>query len=264
MDLVDRLQKTSWGKGKQSRPKRSTCNSLVQSLFGPVQRPTLRLDMPFTPHDAAQHMIARATALVALAARLSRKDARQLVGTEGGRPVRDDLRRLAIVMAVAALDTYMHRLVVSRAYSQAPMPRTLADMTVRFGDLVNQADAAVVAHREARDTRPRVPAKRLLRERLLRETFQRYERVSEALAMAGKPKSWKEIAKAMPSSPTQEVVKMTLDTLVERRNAIVHEGDYERLDRPQRARVATVSPREARQSVKFISDLIEAIHQVTT
>jgi hypothetical protein len=208
-------------------------------------------------------MIERAEALVALAARLSRGDARKLVGVRAGRPVRDDLRRLAIVMAVAALDTYMHRLVVSRAYAQEPMPRKLADLTVRFGDLIDQADVAVVAHNEGRDTRPRVGAKRLLRERLLRETFQRYERVSDALAMAGKPKSWKDIAAAMPGQPTQEQVKARLDSLVDRRNAIVHEGDYERLDRPQQARVNHVSPSEARDSVKFISDLIEAIHQIT-
>jgi hypothetical protein len=209
-------------------------------------------------------MVGRARALVDLAARLSRGDARQLVGAAGGRSVRDDLRRLAIVMAVAALDTYMHRLVVSRAYKRSPMPAKLADITVRFGDLVEQADLAVIAHKDDRDTRPRVAAKRLLRERLLRETFQRYERVSEALAMAGKPKSWREIAAAMPGSLKQEDVKTRLDALVERRNAIVHEGDYERLDRPQQAKVVLVSPREARDSVRFVSDLIEAIHQITS
>jgi hypothetical protein len=209
-------------------------------------------------------MIGRAEALVALSARLSRVDARQLLGDRVGRTVRDDLRRLAIVMAVAALDTYMQRLVVSNAYKQTPMPRKLADVTIRFGDLIELADAAVVASREDRNIRPRVPAKRLLRERLLRETFQRYERVGEAMAMAGKAKSWEDIAAAMPGGLTQEAVRSSLNSLVERRNAIVHEGDYERLDRPQRATVTRVSPREARQSVKFISDLIGAIHQLTS
>jgi hypothetical protein len=42
------------------------------------------------------------------------------------------------------------------------------------------------------------------------------------------------------------------------------EGDYERLDRPQVAKVVLVSPREARASVKFFADLIEAIHKVTS
>jgi hypothetical protein len=145
-------------------------------------------------------MIGRARALIDLAARLSRKDARDLIGGRADRVVRDDLRRLAVVVAVGALDTYMHRLIVSRAYKQKPMPRKLADVTIRFGDLIEQAETAVAAHREGCDTRPKAPAKRILRERLLRETFQRHERVSEALAMAGKPQSWDEIAGPCPAS----------------------------------------------------------------
>src|SRR4051794_28516274 len=120
--------------------------------------------MPFTPYDAARHMMDRAEALVDLAGRLSLKEVRAVVGRRGRLSVRSDVRRLSIVMAVAALDTYMHRLIVSRAYLHDPMPAALANVTVRFGDLVGQADAAVAAHREGRNTKPRVPAKKLLRE----------------------------------------------------------------------------------------------------
>src|SRR5205085_7078016 len=122
-------------------------------------------------------------------------------------------------------------------------------VTVRFGDLIEQAETAVAAHSEGRDTRPKAPAKRVLRERLLRETFQRHERVSEALAMAGKPQSWDAIAGAMPGKPAAKDVKVRLNRLVERRNAMVHEGDYERLDRPQRGKLVEVSPSEAKESV---------------
>ncbi len=209
--------------------------------------------MAFAPYDASVHMIARAEGLLSLATRLTKKN-------EGA--VRDDLRRLAIVMAVAALDTYMHRLIVSRAYDHRVMPPKLADVTIRFGDLIRQAEAAVEARKEDRDARPKVPAKRLLRERLSRDTFQRHERVSEALAMAGKSDSWKLIAAAMPRSPSQEKVKAELNALVDRRNAIVHEGDYKRLDRPQRAMLNEIKLREAQNSVKFVSDLIQAIHDV--
>jgi hypothetical protein len=68
----------------------------------------------------------------------------------------------------------------------------------------------------------------------------------------------------MPGKPAAKDVKMRLNRLVERRNAMVHEGDYERLDRPQRGRLLEMSPSEARESVKFLSDLINAIHEVTS
>ncbi len=182
--------------------------------------------MPFTPYDAANHMLDRAEALLDLARTLTRKPTRDALppglASAAGRPVRDDLRRLALVMAVAALDTYMHRLVVSRAYLHEDLPLKLADVTVRFGDLIDQADAAVIAHNEGRRSRPRVAAKRLLRERLLRETFQRPDRVTDALSMAGVPKAWSVIAAAMAGAPKPEDLRSTLNALVERRNAIVH------------------------------------------
>ena len=78
--------------------------------------------------------------------------------------------------------------------------------------------------------------------------------------MAGRPNSWDAIAATMPGSPRAEDVREKLDALVSRRNAIAHEGDYERLDRPQQIRVVKVAPSEARAAVKFISELVEAIH----
>src|SRR6266508_3758687 len=56
-----------------------------------------------------------------------------------------------------------------------------------FEALLAQADAAKEAARdEPRNSRPRVGVKRQLRDRLLRETFQRYDEVANALGMAGR------------------------------------------------------------------------------
>jgi hypothetical protein len=165
-------------------------------------------------------------------------------------------------VALAALDTYMHRLIVSRAYEHKEMPRNLAGVPIRFEDLIAQADAAVEARKEGRATRPKVRAKRILRERLAFETFQRYDRVGDALAMAGKPKSWAAIAAALPGSATPETLKDELNRIVDRRNAIVHEGDYVRQDRPRGATKVTITGTEARRCVRFVSELIDAIHNV--
>src|SRR2546422_8352559 len=127
--------------------------------------------MAFTPYDAATGTIARARALLAHA---------NEIGLPAGVP--GDLRRISIVMAVAALDAYMHRLIVSAAYEHRKMAGGLATLTVTFDDLITQADAAVEARKANKSTRPRVAAKRILRDRLLRETFQRYEDVARALS----------------------------------------------------------------------------------
>jgi len=47
---------------------------------------------------------------------------------------------------------------------------------------------------------------------------------------------------------------------VRRRNGIVHEGDYERLERPQTAKLVPLGRAAADDAVEFFSDLIDAIH----
>jgi hypothetical protein len=63
--------------------------------------------------------------------------------------LRDDMRRrLSVVMAVAALDTYMHRLIVDRAYEHGEsLPGGLARLDVPFERLLAQADETTVAAR---------------------------------------------------------------------------------------------------------------------
>lgn len=207
--------------------------------------------MPFRPHDAAVHCIGRSRALLALGQ------------AQGNTAVAADLRRLAVVMAVAALDTYMHRLIVHRAYRAHPLPRNLAALTLSFEHALEQADAAAAAARaQPHNSRPRAPLKRALRNRLLFETFQRYDDVADALAMAGLSGNWQAIGQALQPPLHPNDIRERLNGIVSRRNQIVHEGDYERLERPQTARKNAITHSEARADVDFLADLIDAIHSV--
>lgn len=165
-------------------------------------------------------------------------------------------------MAVAALDTYMHRLIVERVYTHADLPKELARLDVGFAQLLEQADETGAAARAApSNPRPRVGVKRLLRDRLLRETFQTYESVSRALQMAGRKREWKEIGARMDPELTPEEIKVRLNEIVIRRNQIVHEGDYVRLEKPQSSRKNDMSAKQAREDIDFIEEIINAIHQ---
>lgn len=207
--------------------------------------------MPFTPYNAAVHCIGRANAL------LDRASISQ------NRAVAGDLRRLSVVMAVAALDAYMHRVIVGRVYEHAVLPGKLANLTFPFAFALEQADdVAQAARADPYNNRPRVGLKRALRDRLLRETYQRYEDVSAALGMAGLGGNWEKIGQRLATPLTPNEIRERLNGIVDRRNQIVHEGDYERLDRPQTARMNGITQREASTAVSFIADLIDAIHAV--
>jgi hypothetical protein len=149
--------------------------------------------MPFTAYDAAIDAVERARALLAGARPTGRPAMRR---ARGVRPstlpaaTRQDMRRLSIVMAVAALDTYMHRLILERVYTHEDLPGALARLGMAFQDLLNQADATGHAARQPPDNpRPRVGVKRVLRDRLLRETFQSYDDVGRASPWQDSPEA---------------------------------------------------------------------------
>ena len=96
--------------------------------------------MAFTSYDAARHGIRRSRRLLYGAAKTS-KHARlspatgdvEVVPEQLPSTTRADMRRLSVVMAVAALDTYMHRLIVERAYKHDELPNGLARLAPAVG-----------------------------------------------------------------------------------------------------------------------------------
>lgn len=93
--------------------------------------------MPFGPHDAGKDAIGRAQALLA---------ASQNGALPGG--VASDMRRLSVVLAIAALDAYMHRLITDRVSTHQKLPGKLAELEVRFDQLLVEADASYEAARK--------------------------------------------------------------------------------------------------------------------
>ncbi len=209
--------------------------------------------MSFPPHAAAVHAIQRSRALL--------EESRQRSIPSS---VQGDMRRLSTVMAVAALDTYLHRLILEQCYLHKELPRGLASLSIPFGVLLAQADeTAIAARKRPHDSRPRVGVKRQLRDRLLRETYQRFDDVADALAMAGRSRKWDEIASAMKPPMTRATLKERLDAIVDRRNQIVHEGDYLRMERPRDSKRNGMTHPQALAAIDFIAMLIEAIFQIS-
>lgn len=226
--------------------------------------------MSFNAYDAAVHTIGRAEGLLRGArpsALRRQKKTGKLVLRRSTVPqeARADMRRLSVVMAVAALDTYMHRLILERAYTHKVLPKKLAQLDVSFEQLLAQAEETRDAARaKPHNSRPRVGVKRQLQERLLRETFQSYNAVSQALTMAGRPKSWAAIGEEMSPQRSPDDIREHLNSIVRRRNKIVHEGDYERLQKPQKAKLNGLTQSEAQRDIEFISQIITAIHAVVS
>lgn len=210
--------------------------------------------MAVLPSDVAKTCVERSRRLLTLA------DHEDLPDTK----IRQDLRRYAIVMAVVAIDAYLHWLIHHRigAVRQKGLPKAFAKLTLPFPDLASMADNFIEAQQQQprKDVRPWVQVKNSLQRRLLKETYQSSEQVGNALALAGIEKAWSKIAAKLGIGAEQ--AKAQLDQLVMRRNQIVHEGDIARSPRPHKLTANPIDKAAVAASVDWIESLIAAIEQV--
>lgn len=125
--------------------------------------------MAVTPLQAATDVLDRADGIFAL----------DVAGTPA--LVREDLRRLAWAMGVAAIDTQLHWLI-RRVDLSAPLPGALAKVPVRFEDLVATGKLSVENRRLNKLDRPTTRARNYLNDVILTKTFQSAEQVQDALS----------------------------------------------------------------------------------
>lgn len=154
-----------------------------------------------------------------------------------------DMYRAAIVQVVAALDHYIHGVVLDRAVSilmgrLAPGPSTKIGMSF---DAVGQVLAASTeAEREA-------ACRTQVAQRLALETFQKADSIASGLTMVGVSKIW-----VTAFGQSAQATRTALNLIVERRNRIAHQGDADPLNP---GFLTPLSPAD-------VGDVIDTVHRV--
>ncbi|QKK98436.1 hypothetical protein GEV38_21785 [Pseudomonas sp. 13159349] len=171
--------------------------------------------------------------------------------------VKDDICRSVLVMAVSAVDSYMHWLVydkLSDVRKGKDLPPALAKLAVPFSSMALLADSVVENRNKIR---PWVQVKNAMQKKLLSETFQSFDQLSVAMSMAGISGGWKKISEQL-GEPTA-ALKARLNHIVHRRNQIVHEGDIMRKSRPRHVVFNDISVDQTIEDVDWLDDLVTAI-----
>ncbi|MGA4455302.1 HEPN domain-containing protein [Pseudomonas fortuita] len=174
--------------------------------------------------------------------------------------VKDDICRSVLVMAVSAVDSYMHWLIYDKLADVRKgddLPPALAKLAIPFSSLAMLADS-VVENREK--IRPWVQVKNAMQKKLLSETFQSFEQLGVAMSMAGITGGWKKISEKLGEPPA--AIKSRLNHIVHRRNQIVHEGDIMRKSRPRHVVFNDISVEQTVDDVDWLQDLIKAMDHI--
>lgn len=157
--------------------------------------------------------VSRARDLIGLGQSLQGVTFGQVDGTE--------FYRSALVQAVAALDTYVHGVILDKSVDiilgRAPGVGVSTKLGIGFAGIRDIVTATNPADQE-------MAARRQVAQRLSLETFQRPDAIGAIFSVVGVPKLW---STAFPSGAT--LATQALSLVVRRRNVIVHQCDADPL-----------------------------------
>lgn len=161
-----------------------------------------------------------------------------------------DLLRWQWVLAVSALDKYIHDIVVAGMVEQYLKKRTA---TAKFNAF--QLSIKVISDIQ-NSFMPELEFKNEVIRRNSYLAFQDPDKIADALSFIWEEKNkWVVISGNMPTAINYDTLKTKLKNIVIRRNQIVHEGDCFSIGVSQQ--LITLS--DTQNVINFITDLVNAI-----
>ncbi|WP_157561382.1 hypothetical protein [Mycobacterium sp. E802] len=157
-----------------------------------------------------------------------------------------DMYRAALVQAVAALDAWVHDVVLDMAVEiliGLRPPGSNTKLGLNLGATTQLLSAPNALELEMR-------SKALVNERLSVETFQKPDDIAKAFAMVGITAIWS------TAFGNAEAAKTALSVVVRRRNQIVHRCD---MDPSGVAPYLTLSDTDALTAIDTIEDTVKAL-----
>lgn len=167
-----------------------------------------------------------------------------------GRVDGSDLYRAALMHGVAAIDSYVHGVVLDRAVDillgRLPHVAGSTKVGLHFGAVQQILGAPNQADKE-------LAARTHVASRLSLETFQRPDDIAKAMAMVGVPKVW---TTAFPGVGKAKAAMVALGVVVQRRNRIVHQCDADPLTP---GAITTLSDQDALDSIAVVEATVLGI-----
>jgi len=167
-----------------------------------------------------------------------------------GRVDGSDLFRSALVQAVAALDKYVHGVVLDRAVDMLVGRLQTTGASTKVGLHFGAVQALLTAGSAAQ---VELTARSHIAQRLALETFQRPDDIAKALAMVGVGRIW-----STAFAPNSNATTTALGVIVGRRNRIVHACDVDPLNPGS---VVPLSDSDALDAIGTVETIVARIDQ---
>jgi len=169
-----------------------------------------------------------------------------------GRLMFSDILRAAFVLAVSALDYYVHEVVkigMLEIYrGQRPETSAFSRFQVSLSSLRKALNEAASNDYLLENE---------IRQRHSYQSFQRPDKIADAIRLISDKQLWKEVSVKM-DIPVQDI-KEQLSLIIERRDQIAHEADIDPTCPDTRCPINQVFVSE---KVDFLEQVVESIHKV--
>ncbi|WP_191083394.1 HEPN domain-containing protein [Roseococcus microcysteis] len=162
-----------------------------------------------------------------------------------------DFLRSEIVLAVSALDFFIHRIVLEGMLEIFDGNRPNTSGYSKFG-------MPILSVRNKTDEEIRSSFSIEVQQSHSFLSFQRPDKIADAVRKFSSIELWNSVGVYLGKSPKD--VKMSLELLVDRRNKIAHEAD---IDPTFGASRWTISEEDVTRSIDLVEEICVAIYQVT-
>lgn len=182
-----------------------------------------------------------------------------------------DILRAVVIFEVAAIDSYFHHKILEKVEEIIEKGSRLSEKCVnRIAKNFRKENLAVELLAIAFDENRKQKILELLKNVLKNETFQKPEKISEALEMMGTKNPWSKINKRTSRGRGRTRLGRFRDSrkfikeLAEKRDNITHEGDFYPQGRRYHGRLRPIKRSKVEGTVERLKSFIQAIEAITT
>ncbi|CBN55067.1 MULTISPECIES: HEPN domain-containing protein [Kamptonema] len=166
-----------------------------------------------------------------------------------------DILRAALVLAVSALDYYIHEVVrigmLEIHRGQRPEPPAFSRFQLSLGSARAGINAGQNIDAWLEDE---------IRQRHSYKSFQQPEAIADAIRLICDKKLWEEVSMSMGRPAKDPQIKQQLNLIIDRRNKIAHEADIDpTLSIGNRWPIDELLVNEA---IDFLEQVVESIHNI--
>lgn len=177
----------------------------------------------------------------------------------------DDVLRASIMLIVSGLDRYVHERVVKGivpALRNSNRNRTQEEFSIPASLTLEVTRALQEASRKGETLRPANEVRKKVQEIVHLRPFQSWREIVFAFELLGITDLAGQLQAAYGIGDIG-LIRDELDSIIRRRNWIVHEGDLVRHKRGGDAKLHAVTPAFVRQSLGFVDDLASKLDEVS-